>query len=273
MAKGTITQVSTQTTGKVRVDDNEGYIGVPNGTEIIYDDATLPAKGGVVVGENVSFTIAPNGPGQYKATTIQKQVVADPDFPATNEGDLYVPVVGDLDIDGRTVTVRGATVNGNVNLSNGGKLILTSTAEDGAQRARVTGSIFALANSTCKLTIYKSDVNGSIRFSNNSEVKFKGGSVGGDVDIRNSAKATKNNGSVGGDVDIRNMTNGVSVDGLTLTGTGKNLDIRNNRVSAVLKNIVVNHGDATVRNNQGCSYSNITAPGGTVDIGGCTLIP
>ncbi len=287
MAKGTITQVDTSTTGRVTVDDNEGDTRVANGTNIPYEDSTLPAKGGVVVNDKVSFTIEPAGPGLFKATNLIKQVVADPDFPATNEGDLYVPVAGDLDINGRTVTVRGTTVNGNVNITNG-KLVLTSTAQDGAQRARITGKIDAKQNSN--LVIYKSDVNGDIDFKDGSldmtinngsvggDVQFKdsrngtinNGSVGGDVQLKSSTNITVNNGSVGGDVQIKdNSTAGVvGADAANPVKVTGNLIVKDNTSSTTLTNILA--GNVDVKNNTGCKYKNVNVvPGGSSKISGC----
>lgn len=55
--KGTVKQIFTSTTGIVTVTDNEGDPRVPNGADINYEDSTLPSRGGVVIGDNVSFDI------------------------------------------------------------------------------------------------------------------------------------------------------------------------------------------------------------------------
>lgn len=230
---------------------------------ITYDTATAFNNG-----DKVSFDVIDDGFGNLTATDVRLLAVSDPDFPA-DEGTLYVPVTGDLNVNGITVTVKGVTVNGNVNITNGGKLILKSTSEEGAQRARVTGYIDGKQNST--LIIYKSDVNGNVFFHNNVEFKMKGGSVGGDVNIH-SSQNVKKGGTVGGDVDIKSNSVSLEIDGLTLTGTGKSLTVKNNKTSTVVKNVTVNNGDVEIKNNQGCSYSNISTPNGSQDISGCNVI-
>jgi hypothetical protein len=60
-AEGTIKQVDTGTTGILTVIDNGGDTSVPNGTDMNYLDSTLPSRGGVVVGDNVSFDIVAAG--------------------------------------------------------------------------------------------------------------------------------------------------------------------------------------------------------------------
>lgn len=59
--KGTVKQIFTSTTGIVTVTDNEGDPRVPNGADINYEDSTLPSRGGVVIGDNVSFVIDASG--------------------------------------------------------------------------------------------------------------------------------------------------------------------------------------------------------------------
>lgn len=213
----------------------------------------------------VTMNIDDSGPEPVATILTVVTTPVDPDFPA-DEGTLYVPVTGDLNINGITVTVKGVTVNGNVNITNGGKLILKSSAEDGSQRGRVTGYIDGRQNST--LIIYKSDVNGNVFFHNSVEYHVKQGSVGGDVQLHSNQKV-KQNGSVGGDVDIKSNTVSTEVDGLTLTGTGKSLAVKNNKTATIVKNVTVNSGDVEIKNNQGCSYSNISTPNGSQDISGC----
>ena len=263
---GVIKTVLTATTGSIQ--RNSGA--VPN--PVSYDDPTLVPR---------NITLSPDEAVGYDidldaVVTNVTPAGSDPDFPKDEDYPgatiITAPVGGDLSVNGGVTIVKGTIVNGSVTITNNGVLILKSTDETGTQRARVTGSVNALANGTANLNIYKSDVNGSITFFNNNECKIKGGTVGGDGDIRNGAKLTIKGGTVGGDGDIRNMKTSVNIDGLTLTGIGKNLDVRNNKVSTVVKNIVVNNGDVNISNNKGCSYSNITAPNGNVDITGCTAI-
>jgi hypothetical protein len=232
--------------------------------------SNLPLVDGSIV------TMDVNEADRVPATILTIVTPSDPDFPQDSDypgaNIITSPVNGDLNVNGGTTIVKGTTVTGNVTISNNGTFVLKSTDDSGAQRAKVTGSVTATANGTGNLNIYKSDINGSLRFFNNTEAKAKGVIIGGDTDIRNSAKAKINGGTIGGDTDIRNMKTSVDVQDLTLTGAGKNLDVRNNGTTTTVKNVTVNSGDVTIRNNQGCTYSNINTPNGTKDISGCTSV-
>lgn len=254
---GTIVTTTTTTNGNpgtVRRDD------IP-GTPVI--DYVNPSNFNLVKDNKVTINVD-DFSGPEPIATILSVVVAPTEPP--DEGDKKTGTVTGFTVSaGQTVTVAGATVNGDINVD-GGKLIIKTNST-------IKGSVDA-RNGNAEVLFYNSTIEKSLLFRNSSQaVTINNGSVGGDVDIRNAAKGTGNNGTVGGDVDIRNVSNGVTFNGFTLTGSGKQLDIRNNSGNTEVKDITVNDGDVVIKNNQGCSYSNITVPNGNMDIDGCTLVP
>ncbi|MBL4625913.1 MAG: hypothetical protein JKY42_12355 [Flavobacteriales bacterium] len=230
---------------------------------------------GAEVGSVVSYEIddSVNPP---KAVDLQfPAVIADPDLDFPQDDDypgaeiIIDPKNGDLNIgSGQTVIVKGTTVTGSVTISGGGTLVLKSTDDTGAQRATVTGNVTAQSAGNGNINSYKSDIQGSLTFKNNDECKLKGVNIGGDGDIRNSQTVSIKTGTIGGDGDIRNMKNSVFIDDLNLSGTNAELIVKNNKVSTVVENVEVPNGEVTIKNNQGCNYSNISEPN---DISSCTL--
>lgn len=250
---GTIISVTDVSSGTVRRDD---FPGTPT---IGY---TNPSNLDLAEGNKVTMNVINDG--RSDVATILSVAVTPAEPP--DEGTKKTGTVTGFTVSaGQTVTVAGATVNGDINVD-GGKLIIKTNST-------IKGSVDA-RNGNAEVLFYNSTIEKSLLFRNSSQaVTINNGSVGGDVDIRNAAKGTGNNGTVGGDVDIRNITNGVTFNGFTLTGSGKQLDIRNNTGTTEVKDITVNDGDVVIKNNQGCSYSNITVPNGNMDIDGCTLVP
>jgi hypothetical protein len=260
-------------TGTILTLDPPPLNGVPTSGTLQNDDPAYPnplpftdnslvwARILLTVNERVSFNIDVNG----VISTVRPLVVADPDFPA-DAGTVYTtPYNGHLVIAaGTTVTVSGTTVNGNVHV-NGGTLILKSSTSAGTTRSSVTGQINASA--LANVVIYKSDVIGNLLFHESQDLTIKGGSVGGDTDIH-SSRTVKNQGSVGGDTDIKNCAN-LLLTGLTINGASNGLKVRDMETTTAISNVIVSNGDALIKNNTGCSYSNITAPNGTVNITGC----
>ncbi|HXC05224.1 MAG TPA: hypothetical protein VNZ86_10765 [Bacteroidia bacterium] len=227
-------------------------------------DATNLFGGPIVlnIGDAVSYDFDP----QTATASNINPIVADPDFPADQGTVISSPYNGDLVLAAGTITtISGTTVSGSITL-NGGTLILKSSTQGGTVPAVIQGDLRGMKNSN--VTIYKSQIAGSLLFHNSGALTIKGGSVGGDTDIHNSQRI-KNQGSVGGDTDIKNCQV-VLLSNLNITGAGNNFKLNNNTSSTVASNITVANGDAIIKNNTGCSYTNITAPQGNITISGCT---
>ncbi|MFI5150402.1 MAG: hypothetical protein ACHQRM_11765 [Bacteroidia bacterium] len=254
---GTINSVDSSITGTILRDNGL----TPN--PIAYYDTSLIKRGiKLTVGERVSYNLDSNG----NPTVVTPLSVVDPDFPPDQGTVISSPYSGDLVVDSGTITtISGTTITGNITV-NGGTLILKSSDQTGAVPAQISGDVKCITNSN--LTVYKSSIAGGLSFHNAQELTIKGGSVGGDTDIHNSQKI-KNQGSVGGDTDIKNCAV-IIISGLTINGTKNGMRINNTTTSTAVSNVVVNNGNALIHNNTGCSYSNITAPQGKVDITGCT---
>lgn len=204
MATGKIKTVTSDTTGIITRDDN--------GSDINYDDSTLPSQGIVLKAQDpVSFDIVQVGPVQ-KATNI-KLLLTEP-APPNDEGEVITGTVnGNVDVPaGVTKTFKGATVNGNVRVR-GGKVI----GKDNTQRTVFNGTINATQNS--HVVLYKCDMKKTVAITNSQKFDaYYKNDFTSTVVANNNGTVVLKESKVDGDVIANNNTTSVTVQNNTITG-------------------------------------------------------
>jgi hypothetical protein len=229
MATGKIKETDTSTTGIITVSDNGGFANVANGSDINYLDADLPSNGGVTAGNTVSFTFVQSG-RSYAAANIKKMVSVPADKGTVKTG----TVTGNLSVDGIVVTLKGATVTGNVQVKNGGEILIKP--DDSGVKTTLKKGLTANKNSI--ITLYESEITGTVAVTNCLSFSATGGSIGSSL-------------------VIVNATSGVTVDGTSIDGDAV---VNNNAPTTVVKNCNIT-GNLEMHNNTGCGQTDNTVGG------------
>lgn len=189
----------------------------PNGnTTIAYD--TAPS--GAVINAAVSFDIVLSG------RVFIAQNVKLIDNGPVDQGDVKTGIVtGNLTVDGAsattTVTLKGATVSGNVQVRNGGKLIIKPDASG----AKTTLSKGLTANKNSVIVLYKSEIMGTVAVTNCQSFMATGSTVDSSLILVNNGTVSVDGTAVDGDVVVNNSTVSATVKNSNITG---NLDMHNN---------------------------------------------
>ena len=193
----------------------------------------------------------------------------DPDFPYNNQFPgatiINTPQTKDLIINGTTTIVEGVTLTGNVKVSNGGTFIVKSVTPTSTIEAVITGHINADENTT--VIIYNSTIGSNVSVEGAASLRVvKGTGVKGHMEIAKTQNVTVKGTGVKGNMEIARAQN-VTVKG---TGVKGNMEIHGGTGSTVITDVVSSNGNIEIQGNAGCSYKNITAPHGKVNISGCT---
>jgi hypothetical protein len=281
MATGTLNIATAPGTITV-VTDPSGQLNP--GDSINFD--TLPPN--CKVNQTVMFDIDNSGRTPLAINiTPDSAPPVDPNFPYNNQFPgatiINAPQTGDLTINGTTTIIEGVTLTGNVKVTNGGTIVIKSTSPTSTVGSVVTGHIHANDNTT--VIIYNSTIGSSVAVAGASELKIvKGtvggntevartgkvvikGTVGGNTEIARSGKVTIK-GTVGGNTEI-SANQQITIDALTVQ---KNVEISSNIVSTIITNLTSTNGNIEIQGNTGCSYTNILAPHGQINISGCNKV-
>ena len=212
---GKVKQISTSTTGVITVSDNGGFSAITNGSDISYLDASLPGNGGVAVANVVSFDFVQTGP-DYQATHLKKMNSFPPD-----QGTVKTGPQTSVTVDGTIVTLKGATVSGNVQVKNGGNLLIKP--DDSGVATVIKKGLTANKNSV--VTLYQSEIMGTVAVTNCNSFTATGGNVDSSLIVVNNAAVSIDGTTVDGDVVCNNSTTSAVVKNCNITG---NLEMHNN---------------------------------------------
>ena len=215
-ATGKVIQVNNSTSGNITVSDNGGFSDVANGSNIGYQDNDLPNKGGVVQNDLVSFNFIQSGPA-YQATNLKKMFSFPPDQGTVKTG----AISGNVSVDGTVVTLKGATVSGNVQVKNGGTILIKP--DDSGVATVIKKGLNANKNSI--IILYQSEIMGTVAVTNCNSFTATGGNVDSSLIVVNNAVVSVDGTTVDGDVVCNNSTTSAVVKNCNITG---NLEMHNN---------------------------------------------
>ena len=233
-ATGKVKQTDTTTSGIIAVSDNGGFANISNGSEVSYLDMDLPSKGGVAQNDTVSFNFTPVGRG-YQAINLKKMISIPGDEGTVRTGDIS----GNVSVTSGTVTLKGATVTGKVDVKSGAKVII-KPSDTGAKTVINKG---LNANQNSIVVFFQSDILGTVVVNNSQSFTATGGSIGSSLVLVNDAAVSVDGTSVDGDVVVNNSTTSAVVKNCNVTG---NLEMHNNTGCS-------NTGNTVGGTNSGCA--------------------
>ena len=261
MATGTLNNDTAPGTITV-VKDPSGQLNP--GDSINFD--TLPPN--CKVDQTVTFDIDNSGRTPVAINIVPDAAPpVDPDFPYNNQFPgatiINTPQTGDIVVNGTTTIVEGVTITGNIKISNGGTVVIKSVTPTSATQASITGFIHASENTS--VIIFNATVGGNIAIAGATELRVVKGGVKGNTEVARTKSATIKGTTVKGNTEIQKTQN-TTVKGTTVKG---NVEIHANTGTTVLTDVTSTDGNIEIQGNVGCSYSNLTAPKGKVNISGC----
>ena len=230
---GKVKQTDTSTTGVITVSNNGGFTAVANGSDINYLDMNLPSKGGVNQGDTVNFNFVQAGP-DYQATNLIKVVTGPPDEGAVKTG----TITGNLEVNGNTVTLKGAVVTGNVHVKNGGKLNIKP--DDSGTPTIINKNVKAEHNAI--VVFYKSEIKHEVEIEHCKSFTATGGKIGSDLQLDGNETVSVDGTTVGGDLECRKTKTSTVIINCNITG---NLKLHKNAGCSQSGNTVGGH-------NSGC---------------------
>lgn len=214
-ASGTVKTAIDPATGLglITITNNGGSILIGNGSDISYSKPGFTIN----VNDNVSFTIANTADG-VRATNIQLVVPAGP----PDEGTVQTGTIsGNLTVgSGQIITLKGATVTGNVQVRDGGKLIIKPN-DSGMQTIIDKG---LMANTNSIVVLYNSEIQGTVSVTNCQSFTSTGGKIDSSLVLINDASVVADGTTIDGDV-VGNNNTSITVKNCTITG---NLDLHSN---------------------------------------------
>ena len=257
---GTILELSTPIVGVISRDNGLS----PN--PVKFNDPGITKRGVVLnVNDAVTYDIDSNA----IVTNVNLASPSDPDYPSNsqypNATIINTPLTQDVTVNGNVVIIDGAALTGNVKVSNGGTIIVKSSSAEGGTQASVSGNIHASENTT--IIIYNSIIGGNLGVAGATTLKVvKGTTVKGNAELARTKNITVKGTTVKGNAELQKNQN-ITIKGTTVKG---NVEIQGITVSTILTDVTSTDGNVEVQGNAGCSYTNVTAPKGKVNISGCS---
>ena len=227
---GTIVTVTDGNSGTVRRE------GLPGGPVIAYLN---PSHFSLAKDTKVTMTIDDSGADPI--ATILSIAPSNPCATYPDEGTVKTgSLSGNQTVEaGTTITFKGATITGKVDVKNGGKVIIKT--DDNGVKTTITKGLNA--NQNGRVIICKSEIQGNVAVTNSPELTITGATIG-------STLVSVNNGAV--------KVDATAVDGDVICN--------NSTVSAVITNCNIT-GNLEMHNNAGCSQSGNTVGAGCTNSG------
>jgi hypothetical protein len=261
---GKVTIVTSQAEGTIQRDPPNAS---PNPVQ--YNDPTLiDRKIFLNMGDSVVYDIDLDA--VITNINLNSAPPVDPEYPYNSQFPgatiIDTPQTKDLTVDGNTVIIDGVILTGNVKVRNGGTLVIKSPSPTSSIQATITGHIHASESTT--VIIFNSIINGNIAAAGSTTLSIiRGTTVKGNTEIARTQNLIIKGTTVKGNAELQKNQN-IIIKGTTVKG---NAEIHENMVSTIITDLTSTDGNVSIQGNVGCSYKNITAPKGKVNISGCTV--